>query len=112
MDARVRDIQDDGAAMLLQRIVGRRVVGTMVRPRERPLRFRSLTPELAHEFQVAVVAIFRIAAKAFCCVVSPCRSPSALSPGPQFALGSGLVQGTGSRVTADPVEAESNKPVT
>jgi hypothetical protein len=61
----VRDIEDDGAAMLLQRIVGRRVVGTMVRPGECTLRFRSLTPELAHEFEVAVVAFFRIAAEAF-----------------------------------------------
>src|SRR5262249_716218 len=61
----VRDVYHHDAGVLLQRIIFRCIVGAVIKERRSVLRKGSLTSELAHELQVAVVAAFGIAALAF-----------------------------------------------
>src|SRR5439155_13784157 len=59
----VRDIQHHKTGVLLPRPVLRRIVGAVIQERWSILRKRPLSLELADEFQVAVVATFRLAAR-------------------------------------------------
>src|SRR5262245_9625272 len=59
----VRGIDHRDASVLIQRIIIRIIVGAVIEVCRPPLRFCSLTLELAYEFQIAVVAAFGIATK-------------------------------------------------
>ena len=61
----VRGIHHHDTGVLLQRIIIRCIVGAVIEVRRPILRTRSFTLELAHEFQIAVVAAFGIAALTF-----------------------------------------------
>jgi len=83
----VRGIYHHDTAVLLQRIINRIVVGAVIQVRRSPLRFRSLTLELSHEFQIAVVAAFGIAAKTL--VRCGLTLQSAFGPIPRTTMGFG-----------------------
>src|SRR5262245_18918961 len=59
----VRGIYHYDTAVLLQRIIIRSIVGAVFEVRRPALRFCAFTLELAHEFQITVVAVFGIAAE-------------------------------------------------
>jgi len=59
----VRGIYHYDTAVLLQRIIIRIIVGAVFEVRWPALRFCAFTLELAHEFQIAVIAVFGIAAE-------------------------------------------------
>src|SRR5262245_38703392 len=61
----VRDIDHHDAGVLLQGIIFRSHVGAVIKVRWSVLRKGSLTSELAHELQIAIVAALGIAALAF-----------------------------------------------
>ena len=60
----IRDVDHDDAGVRLHRVVFRRHVGAVIEVRRPVLGKRALSPELADELEIAVVAVRRVAAAA------------------------------------------------